>query len=159
MGMDLGDLGGEPRADLDVTFGYFGHTVRVNPHLSDLVMLDFMTKAADLDEDSTEAMGAMTALLRGVVHADDWETFWAAAIGARQGIDDLMRVCMGVIEAVADRPTVPPSDSSGGPPSTDTRSAAVSSSAAIQRQLEQDGRPDLALMVQQSRQHRESLPA
>jgi hypothetical protein len=65
------------------------------------------------------------------------------------------------VSVKAGRPTQPPSASPGGRPPTGTNSAAGSSSPAsplrvgdpaVQAQLEEEGRPDLALVVKRARQ-------
>src|SRR2546423_1271994 len=63
-----------------------------------------------------------------------------------QDVQDLMEVMHGITAAVAKRPTGRPSDSSAGRPTTKPNSAAKSSSR-VKHRLEQQGRPDLALMV------------
>jgi hypothetical protein len=59
---------------------------------------------------------------------------------------ELMNIVKDVMEMLSKRPTERPSDSSDGPTSTPPSSEDDSSSRIIRR-FEQEGRPDLALMV------------
>ena len=145
---DLGSFGtAKPEPEQVDTFGFFGATIRVNPAFGELDLADFFEVAASIDEkDNAQAMGALKAVFRACIHPEDFDTFWATAKRERQGIEDLMGVVMAVVEAVADRPTVRPSDSSAGPSSTSAISADASSSQVIAH-LEEIGRPSVAKMV------------
>lgn len=150
--MRLGDFG-TSRPAHEAEFGYFGHTIRVHPNLSDLALIEFMESAVAIDSmDGADAMVAVSRMLRSLVHPDDWSTFWDAARANRQQIDDMTGLAEKLIESLTDRPTERPSDSSDGPPSTDEKSPVVSSSPVVRR-LEQQGRPDLALMVVKTQEH------
>lgn len=152
----MGDLGsfGTPKPPVDVdlidSFDYFGERVRVNPVFGELDLVDFFDTASRIDDaDTAQAMAALKGVFRDCILPDDFDTFWSTAKRERQGVEDLMQVVMAVVEAVADRPTVRPSDSSDGPSDTSGTSVADSSSRVVRR-LEQDGRPSIALMVQQA---------
>lgn len=96
-------------------------------------------------------MVVMKGVLRSAVHPDDFDRFWATAKRERQGVMDLMPILHGAVEAVADRPTGPRLASSGGPRSIEPKSTDASSSRVIRR-YEEQGRPDLALVVQRKAQ-------
>jgi hypothetical protein len=80
-----------------------------------------------------------------------------AATAARADQDEILEVVKMATEAVmAPRPTERSSPSPAGPPTTSTSIAAVPSRSPeqVQRDLEQAGRPDLALMVVQAQEAR-----
>lgn len=159
----VGTFGTErPQAE-DLTFGYFGAEYRVHPDAGELALVDFLDLAAAIEiaADGTptpEQLGegarqvkAIVDALRELVHPDDFAAFWKAAKAHRQTIEDLTEVAMGLAAAAADRPTERPSDSSDGPQRTEPSSTADSSSQdkrlSVARRLEEQGRPDLALVV------------
>jgi hypothetical protein len=101
----LGDFGTIKPKVVD-TFGWFGTEVRVNPALSDLVLMDFADEAKDLDENSPEALGFVKRQMRLVIDPQDFDAFWSAAIANRQDSVDLMTVMKRIIESTAKRPTL-----------------------------------------------------
>lgn len=133
----------EQTAAEEMTFGYFGATVRVSYDFGELVFTDWVEEFGSLGENDPKATQGTKALMRQVVHPDDFDMFWALAKAHKQNSEDLARVFQGVLEAFAERPTRQPSDSSAGQTSTPPSSAAVSSQRVIDR-LEAQGRPDLA---------------
>jgi hypothetical protein len=150
MGQSLGAFGAQ-HDEIDASFEYFGIIVRVHPDMSDLIMLEFMDKLGSIDEEDVAAgFQAMRNLLTGVIHPDDYDTFWRTARANRQTVKDLMEVAAAVIGSAADRPTERPSASSDGPVNVDTKSV-DDSSLRVQHRLEESGRADLALVVQQAR--------
>lgn len=151
---------GTPREVVEVvdTFDYFGSEIRVSPEFGELDLADFMEAAAGLDEDSVDALSLVKRTMRSAVHAEDFDTFWRLAKANRQGTEDLMPVLYACVEAVAERPTQRPSDSSDGPSATRALSAVDSSSQVIGR-LEGNGRPDLALMAHMATEAREASAA
>lgn len=142
----LGDFTGELTEAEVLTFGYFGTEIRVNPAFGELDVFDFMEEASSLDENDPAAMTLIKRSLRACVHEDDFDQFWKLARRNRQTSADLTQIFRQVLEAVTDRPTQQPSDSSDGPVSIGTKSTGGSSSAVVRR-LEAQGRPDLALAV------------
>lgn len=148
----LGQFGTlRPPAD-DVTFDYFGQTLRVDPDLSDLAMVDFVEQAATLEAtDGAAALAAVKGMLRSLVHGEDFDTFWKLARENRQQIEDMSELAQAILVAVTERPTERPSGSSDGQPSTVASSTAGSSSPVTR--LESQGRPELALVVKQTQEH------
>lgn len=158
---ELGAVSGAPERE-ELSFTYFGSEIRVNPKLSDLVVLDLMDRSASIvipedgDEPDPEAMKAandlITNFLRRAVHPDDFGSLWDAALDNGQGIAQLMALSMTLVEAVSERPTKKPSASRGGRRNTKRRSVAESSSEGtsrrVIRELEKRGRPDQAQVVQ-----------
>ena len=105
--------------------------------------------------DEMEALDATLSLLEQCVHPDDWDRF--ERVTTEQGVDSegYMTFAGQVMSLLAGRPTGRSSDSSGGPQTIEPSSTADSSSPVISR-LNDQGRPDLALLV---RKRQESLSA
>jgi hypothetical protein len=146
-GSDLGELGVE-HEDVDITFRYFGDTIRVNPQLSEFVLVEFMDQAAGLDQDDPRAVTMTKEFVRALVHEDDFDVFWAIARKHRQNSQDLQAMAVKIMEAVSGRPTGPPSGSANGRSATNGNSRADSSDPVLDRLA---GRPDLQLAVVQAR--------
>lgn len=173
----LGNFG-TARPPLDLDFGWFGATIRVNPRASDLGLTEFMATAEgivlpDLDIDEanptaeqlqqmTAAMNAMAAVtkalqkfMREQIHPDDWDEFWRLAKGNGQQNTDLMALSKALAAEIAQHatgfPTGPSSDSSPTPPTTSPKSSGGSSSAQDKAKKILAGRPDLRLAL--ARQH------
>jgi hypothetical protein len=124
-----------------------------------LALMKFATIAkSGKTSDDMEGLAALYALLRTCIADDAWEGFeeHANAVGADG--DALMHVVTDAITAAAARPTQPPSPSPGGPSTTGPSSAEGSSSPVrqgdrrVQQRLEDQGRPDLALVVKRARE-------
>jgi hypothetical protein len=145
-------------------FVFFGDTFHLRPSDEcNVAMLDFAELATGgVDENSIEGLAVVKGFLRDVVVEADWAAFWRSARKNHATVrGDLMPIIVQVITGEAARPTSRPSDSSDGPASTPESSALASSSPdipppvpalpvklrAVQR-LEDEGRPDKALMVQ-----------
>ncbi|NUQ32421.1 MAG: hypothetical protein HOP99_06335 [Dermatophilaceae bacterium] len=104
-----------------------------------------------VDANDMEGLVAIYDMLRNVIADEDWERFESHATTVRADGDDLMGLVQQAIQAISERPTERPSDSSDGPQTTSVSSAGDSSSRVIRR-LEEQGRPSLALMVQQAQE-------
>lgn len=154
--MHIGNFGTE-RPPLDMTFGWFGNTIRVEPNLTDTVLIDFMSKATAIeDEAGPEAMRAVEDFLAAMIHHEDFSTFMHIGRAQRQTIEDLMKVCYSILEVATARPTRAPAGSSDGRSKTATVSMVNSSALAVKQDLERSGRHDLALAVLQAQEVRES---
>lgn len=128
LGFSLGDLSGEDeRGPLAATFTYFGETVRVNPDMTEVDMIDFLDDAEHVKKDDPKSMLMIKQAARSHVHPDDFDRFWALRKKHRQGTEQLMGTIWQIVGAVAGRPTGRPSDSSDGPPETSPSSPASSS--------------------------------
>jgi hypothetical protein len=126
----LGSFGTKkPLAEPD-DFEYFGTTVRTNPNMSDLALVDFLELAESIDvNDTAQAMAALAQVkgfLRVAVHPDDFDAFWATARVNGQDVEDLLPVMWAAIEARADRPTGLPADSTAGQQTTPPTSSSDS---------------------------------
>jgi hypothetical protein len=133
-------------------FEFFGESYRFNPAEDYQWELLEFADAATSGADSELLSGAASVmrLLKAAVHGDDWERFRSSARKNKARVrDHLMPVVLGAYAQPIDRPTGLPSDSSDGQPATAPNSADDSSSRVIAR-LEEQGRPDLALVVAQS---------
>src|SRR3954468_10066792 len=142
-------------------FVFFGDTFHLRPaDECNVAMLDFAEVATgEVDEDSVEGLAVLKGFLRDVVAEADWAAFWRSARKNHATVGgDLMPIVVQVFTGQAARPTSRPSDSSDGPAGTQENSEPASSSPdpppeepvklrAVQR-LEDEGRPDKALMVQ-----------
>jgi hypothetical protein len=145
--IDLGDLTGEVVEPVYATFSYFGERYRVNPDLTETLVVDLLAEAAHVDLDDPRSAGrteptvAQNAerskdYVRQHLHPDDFEEFWRVAKANRQSVEALLALCWRLLALVAERPTTPPSDSSAGRPITsqnlpDGASSLVADEAAI----------------------------
>lgn len=108
-----------------------------------------------VDSNDMEGLAAIYDLLKQCIADEDWDRFEDVATRTRADGDDLLSVVSQAIEAISERPTREPSVSSAGQPSTSGSSTDGSSSPVIAR-LEGQGRPDLALIVEQAERSRAS---
>jgi hypothetical protein len=108
------------------------------------------TAKAGADSEDLEGLVAMYDLLEQVIDPADWDRFVNVASRDRVDGETLMSVVGKAIKAMTGRPTQRSSDSSDGPTSIPGNSAGDSSSQVVAR-LEEQGRPDLALVVEMAR--------
>lgn len=147
------DVGAKSHADEEpLTFDYFGEELRVSPDLTDADLLDFLEMQADLKADDPKAGAIVKAFMRTVIHADDFERFWALGKQHRQSVEERSTTAFKLIEAAVQTPTAPSLGLSDGRPKTDVNLTDDSSLRAQQR-LENKGRADLAVAVLQRRLH------
>lgn len=135
----LGDFGTE-HAPVESTFGYFGASLRANPDLSDVMVVEMFGNLA-------ESPDQVRKLASTLVHSDDVDEFWRLVRDNRQTMEDLATLAMALIEALTERPTRLPSDSSAGQSRTAPKSEVDSSSRALKVL---DGRPDLQVAIVQA---------
>jgi len=106
-----------------------------------------------------DGLAAIYDLLEQCIHPDDWGRFQAHADKVRASGDQLLDMVREVFTVLAGRPTGRSSDSSDGPLVIEPNSTDDSSSPdtdRVIRRLNDQGRPDLALLV---RRREESLIA
>lgn len=140
-----------------------GQRFRVRPQgVSLLSLMKFAVIAKKgKTSDDMEGLAALYSLLQSCVHEDDWTAFedHANKVGAKG--EDLMGVVKDAVQAANGGPTQQLSGSPGGPSTTAGSSAADSSSRAssvpmgsrqVQKHLEEQGRPDIALVVMRARE-------
>jgi hypothetical protein len=132
----------------ELTFGWFGSQLRVNPYASELDLIEFMASAGELEEDDIRVIPALQRLLKAYVHPEDWAEFWKLARRNHQEVGDFLALCYAIVEATTGRPTVRPAASGGGPSTTVASSMVDSFSLDEQRAFEMlAGRPDLGTFV------------
>lgn len=125
--IDMGEVGGAARDPVDATFTYFGDRFRVNPDLTEVTVVDLMDRASAVEELSEEGMRMAKDWLREHVHPEDFNAFWKLARNHRQTVTDLLTTAWQILGGITQRPTSPPSDSSGGRSNTTPNSVATSS--------------------------------
>lgn len=135
---------------------FLGEQFTIADRVSSLAVMRFAKVASsDVDGDDMEGLAAMYDLLEQCIDPAQWRAFQAHADKQRAQSDDLLQLIQEVLPRIAARPTGQPSDSSDGLESSSGSSVDDSSSRVIAR-LERQGRPDLALMVDQARASRAS---
>lgn len=143
MARSIGSLG-RKREALDLEFDYFGETLRVHPHATDEVELDFLEAGRDidvealrgLDEQSLNGMDteeqlrllgelskaqrvgylAVRDALRKLVHPDDFERYWRLGTENGQMVRDRMRDIKSLTEAIVEESTDFPTGRQSGSP-------------------------------------------
>lgn len=129
------------------TVDFFGADFRVAERVGLMPMMRFAVLAkTGIDANEMEALAAMHDLLKNCIADDEWDRFERHAVDHRADGDDLMQVVGKVMAVLADRPTKRSSDSSDGPRVIEPFSTDDSSSRVVDR-LNEQGRPDLALIV------------
>jgi hypothetical protein len=150
----LGEIGGDPNPDGRAdSFTFGGEERRINPDFSELDIIDFMEKAQQVDENDPKAVTMVKDLFRGLVHADDFDGFWAACKKTHQTAESMVKIYSDVLAAMSDRPSKPPSDSSDGRRTTGTTSK-EDSYLVVLDQLE--GRPDLQAVAVRHQEQRQA---
>jgi hypothetical protein len=143
VGRNIGTLG-QAREPLDLEFSYFGATIRVHPHATDAVELEFLEAGRDLDLSELEgvdlaqvdaldpeqhariartfgqavAVGARALMdaLRQLVHPDDWAAYWRLGMENGQQTRDRMADIKAITSAVVEATTDFPSGRPSGSP-------------------------------------------
>lgn len=147
---------GEPVDEGEVV-DFFGERIHLaEPEDCEFALLEFAEAAGELDTETLAGAAAILRALRASVREDDVERFVALARKNRAQVErDLLPIIVALFERRAARPTRRPSGSSDGPRLASGNSAAGSSSPVIAR-LERQGRPDLALIVDEAQRARAS---
>ena len=113
------------------------------------------------DDDAAELLIAMLDLVEQCLADEEWDRFETLATKHRVDLAGIRDFTNEVMQAVGNRPTGRSSDSSDGPRTIEPSSTVVSyspdtGSQRVVRRLNDQGRPDLALLV---RRREESLSA
>lgn len=137
------------------TLTFLGEQFRVTQPGALALMRFARSAKGGSDANDLDGLAAMYDLLSQVLEPDDWARFEAHADRCHATGDQLLGFVQEVLVSVAERPTGRPSDSSAGPQIIEPSSPDDSSSPVIRR-LNDQGRPDLALLV---RKRQESLSA
>lgn len=134
------------------TIEFLGAEFHVADKVSSLAFMRFAKVAkAGTDAEDMDGLAAMYDLLQQCIATEDWHRFEAHADTQRADSEQLLEVIQKVFAVLADRPTGRSSDASDGPRIIEPSSTVDSSSPApaeraISR-LNEQGRPDLALLV------------
>jgi hypothetical protein len=111
----LGDFGVPKPPPESMTFGWFGMDVRVADDFGETTFIEWMDTYGDVENGTGAALVALMSLLRGLVHADDFDGFWRLSREHHQGAADFSALVWGVVGAIAGRPTERSGQSSPGP--------------------------------------------
>jgi hypothetical protein len=125
--IDLGDFGEDARPPVMASFRYFGDTIRVNPELTEIAVMDFFDEAEKVGKTDPRAMLIIKRFAEDSIHPQDFAKFWALVKSHGQDTEDVMGLLWKVLEGVTARPTGRPSDSSAGPTVTSSASPVTSS--------------------------------
>lgn len=138
------------------SLSFQGETFALEDSYATMMVADF---AAGSPEGGVNLI-ALRELLQHLIAAEDWQRFHDLSVSSRASTVDLIKALEDAMEAIIERPTVQPSDSSDGQEHTPQRSEGDFSLRVIGR-LEGQGRPDLALQVKRAQefQAQESLTA
>lgn len=136
------------------TVTFFDTDLRLNAEgVSEFALMEFATAAAEgADGDTSEGLASMYRLVVDCIDPEDVGKFKGLARKNRAKYADLQPVIAAMFEAVSERPTGLPADSSDGQPpviiegSSESKPAAKGSLAAVL-----PGRPDLQLAVLRGR--------
>ena len=138
------------------TVDFLGESFRVADRVGALPLMRFAKLAkSGLDADEMDGLVAVYDLLGQVIHAEDWARFEEHADREHAGGEELLEFVASALAVVSAHPIGRSSDASVGPRITEPSSTDDSSSPVISR-LNEQGRPDLALLV---RKRQESLSA
>jgi hypothetical protein len=130
--IDAGDLSGDVVEPVMASFTYFGKRFRVNPDLTETMVVDLLEAGEGVEVNDPSQLTAVKHYAEEHLHPEDFEEFWETAKRNRQSIQAVIKVCWKLLEQVTERPTTPPSDSSDGRPATATSSAAGASAPVIE---------------------------
>jgi hypothetical protein len=122
--IDAGDLSGAPVEAIQASFTYFGKRFRVNPNLTETMVIDLLEAGENVEVEDMSQLVATKDYVREHIHPEDFDEFWQTSVDNRQGVQAIIQVCWKLLERITERPTTPPSDSSDGRPGTATSSAA-----------------------------------
>lgn len=120
--IDLGEVGDSEAAKVIASFSYYGTKIRVNPNLTEIVIMDFFEQAEKVGAKDPHAMVIVKDFARDSIHPDDFDEFWGVVKTRGVDTDALMRLVWKILEGVTARPTGRPSDSSDGPTGTSSES-------------------------------------
>jgi hypothetical protein len=126
---------------------FFGETFETPDRFNMRLFTRFGSLAKrGVDSEDIEGVAMIDALIDQCLRPEDVDRFDELCNRERPDFEELMGFVMEVVAEVTNRPTKRPSDSSDGPTPTTVSSTGDSSSRVIAR-LEQQERPDLALLV------------
>lgn len=133
----LGTFGTPVPALPESTFGWFGAEMRIRADFGETTFMEWFEEYGHVEDGTGAALLALVKLLRGMVHEDDFDEFWALAKANRQGTAEFSALVWGIVEAIAARPTGRSEASSPGP-----QPSGEESKVSFLRRVSA-GRPDL----------------
>jgi hypothetical protein len=122
---DAGAVSGTAVAARTITLN--GKKFRIADKVGLMPLLKF-SAFSDMTTSDSRALGAMYAMLRDCIHADDWRAFEDHATDSKADAEELLDVISTAIELISGRPTEPPAASSAGRRSISGGSTGSSSS-------------------------------
>jgi hypothetical protein len=153
---DEGTINRVPETPVGDQIEFLGRGFTVAAKVGLMPLLRFAKAAkSGLDSSDVEGMAAMYDLLQQCIVDEEWAAFEQHATTQRADDEDLMDFIKRVMAVLSGRPTKRPSDSSTGPQNARSSYGDALSSRVTSR-LEQQGRPDLALIVTEAQEARAS---
>ncbi len=132
------------------TVEFLGETFSVPERMDYRTFLRFARAASEgVDDGSMDGLAAVDAMLDQCIEPADKARFDKLCARERPDMEQLMEFIASAMNAMSARPTSRPSDSAGGPMTTEPTSVPRSSGSVIES-LERGGRPDLALIHTQA---------
>lgn len=113
--------------------------------LMPLIRLGYLSKKG-IDVDEMDGAAAMYDVIRSAIADDEWDAFMEHATDVRADGEELMAAVQQAVALISSRPTRRPSDSSAGPPATETSSSDASSSPGSLTPRELQRREQVASM-------------
>jgi hypothetical protein len=155
--VDEGTINRVPERPVGDQIEFLGRGFTVAAKVGLMPLLRFAKAAkSGLDSSDVDGMAAMYDLLQQCIVDEEWAVFEQHATTQRADDEDLMDFIKRVMAVLSQRhPTKRPSDSSTGPQSVRPSYGDALSSRVTSR-LEQQGRPDLALIVTEAQEARAS---
>jgi hypothetical protein len=154
--VDEGTINRVPETLVGDQIEFLGRGFTVAAKIGLMPLLRFAKAAkSGLDSSDVEGMAAMHDLLQQCIVDEEWAVFEQHATTQRADDEDLMDFIKRVMAVLSQRPTKRPSDSSTGPQNVRPSYGDALSSRVTSR-LEQQGRPDLALIVTEAQEARAS---
>ncbi len=105
-------------------------TLRVNPDLTEVVVIDLLEQADRYAADDPKSMTIVKTYAMEHVHPEDRDRFWGIVKAKRLDTAGVMVLCWNILGGVTANPTTGQSVSSDGPPATSTPSQPASSTPA-----------------------------
>jgi hypothetical protein len=154
--VDEGTIDRVPETPVGDQVEFLGRGFTVAAKVGLMPLLRFAKAAkSGLDSSDVEGMAAMYDLLQQCIVDEEWAVFEQHATTQRADDEDLMKFIQQVMAVLSGRPTRRPSDSFTGPQNVRPSYEDALSSRVTSR-LEQQGRPDLALIVTEAQEARAS---
>lgn len=127
-----------------------GETFQLRSKVPPFITMSFARATRDsTDASQMDQLAAMLDLLQGALRKDEWPRFVKMASDIEEE-DDLLVVVNAVFEALADRPTGQPSESSDGLTNTESKSPLPRVASVTSLPEQTPVRPDVVLAARRS---------